>query len=463
MSEAILLRPGLATLDDWRAIYRGASVALDGVARADVEAGASALSEVLARNELLPPREDGDSASVAELLEKSRDELPPALVRLFVVLKLGSLGQGFSGIRWQALQSISDFLAAGLLPAVPTEGVSDRLALACLFTAMTGTGEVLQRDERQPAAKALKNAGLTSLKLAPQEKRALASGAQLSTAAALAGLFEAERVFQSALVTAALSASVLKPGNSVLHPRVHRLHRHRGQIDVATALRALHGGRDKLHTVEANGPAPAGEFASGLPFAMGACLDLLRQAGRTLEKAANAVTEDHQVLWQTGEFVTGSDDASSTTLAADLVALSMREIGRLAEQRIAAIERRRETAASEDDAGPLGMSGMAAGFVSENRQSAGPAGLNDSGARRLLQMAGTTALVLAIEAVAAARETSSENAGAPEAAARDLLKAQIAASGRDDEVTADLLAAAANLVRSGALAAAPGVPLPSIV
>ena len=38
---------------------------------------------------------------------------------------------------------------------------------------------------------------------------------------------------------------------------------------------------------------------------MGACLDLLRQAGATLERAANAVTEDELVLWQSEEIVEG--------------------------------------------------------------------------------------------------------------------------------------------------------------
>ena len=74
--------------------------------------------------------------------------------------------------------------------------MSDRLALAHLFALVTGTGEILGDTRRSGTSKALKSAGLKPLKLSANEKQVLLSGTELSTAFALAGLFEAERVFQ---------------------------------------------------------------------------------------------------------------------------------------------------------------------------------------------------------------------------------------------------------------------------
>ena len=47
---------------------------------------------------------------------------------------------------------------------------------------------------------------------------------------------------------------------------------------------------------------------------MGACLDLLRQAAATLERAANAVTEDELVLWQSEEIIEARPTARRSRL-----------------------------------------------------------------------------------------------------------------------------------------------------
>ena len=56
MSEnaAIELRPGVTPLADWRDIYRGAPLTLDPIARADVEAGRAAFTELLSGDRKAP-------------------------------------------------------------------------------------------------------------------------------------------------------------------------------------------------------------------------------------------------------------------------------------------------------------------------------------------------------------------------------------------------------------------------
>src|SRR3546814_13440504 len=89
------------------------------------------------------------------------------------------------------------------------------------------------------AADALARAGLAPLDLAAKEGLALLNGTQFSTANALAGLFAAETLFTAALVTGALSTEAAKGSDTPFDPRIHALRRHRGQIEVAAALRAL--------------------------------------------------------------------------------------------------------------------------------------------------------------------------------------------------------------------------------
>ena len=93
-----------------------------------------------------------------------------------------------------------------------------------------------------PAARALAEAGLKPLRLGPKEGLALLNGTQFSTAYALAGLFEAEVVFQSAVVTGALSTEAAKGSDTPFDARIHKLRGHRGQIETAEAIRRLMAG-----------------------------------------------------------------------------------------------------------------------------------------------------------------------------------------------------------------------------
>lgn len=456
MISAIELRPGLAALADWRAIYRGASVELDPIARADVEAGRAALAAILARNGSLPPNDLADaSPSIAELVEKRGEPLSAGLIRLFVALKLGSLAQGVSGARWEVIEGLASFLSHDLLPVVPAGNPDDRLALSNLFGALTGTGEVLRHGHVQPAQKALSAAGVVPLTLNPRERRALLSGNQLSVAAALAGLFEAERVFQSALVAAALSAAAAN-NHPALHSRVHGLSRQAGQIDVAAALREL----SQRGTMAASGE-PAARSGSEAQT-LGACLGLLRQAAATLTRAANAVSEDQLVLWQAEEIVDGTGDLSAVALAADQIALALRVVGDLSESRIEGLAAANVAAGPEG--GMAGIEGKAAGFMAENRERALPTALDPHGIWRLLPMVGTTALVIAIEflgATHALEGAPAKTSGGLEAVRRTVADAARPASDKG-AVAASNLASVAVLVGSGALAGAAGVTLPSL-
>jgi histidine ammonia-lyase len=455
VTAPVEIRPGRTRLAEWNAIYRGAPVALDPFARPDVEAGAVALAEILASP--APPRLDTQAPSIAELMERGGDRLPSPLVRLFVALKLGSLAQGMSGVRWDTLRGVDEFLSAGLSPAIPGEGIGDRLALAHLFAAITGTGEAVAGDKRLPAAKALSQASLHPLHLEAHERGALLSGTQLSAAAALAGLFEAERLHQSALVAAACTAMATSPPATILHPRARRLHRQPGQVEAASAFAALIGLGDIAQAANAAGPQECA--GARTPFAAGACLDLLRQAGATLERAANAVTEDRLILWQSGELVAGAEDSSSVKRAADLVAVALRTIGELSYERIAVLRGVKEEA-PESGAERRSPGARTDHFVTRLRDQA--EALTD--VRRLLPMTGTAALVLAIEFLEATRLYDAAG-DRPPARLDDVfaLVRETVSDAPDAEAFAIAdLARIAERIGSGALVAAAGQPLPGL-
>ena len=217
-------------------------------------------------------------------------------------------------------------------------GTRDRTTLAHLAGALiSATGEIQMNGDTRPAAEALERAGLAPLDVTSTEADAVLAGAPVATALTLAGLFEAEAVLQSALVAGALSSDALRASETALHPRVSQLRRHIGQMESATALRALLARApirvSKPHEQAAEAPEALRVQAEWI----GASLGTLRQMVEALAAEANAVAEDMLVIWQSAEIVTGPRVAAPLALAADAIAGALADLGTLAERRIDAL------------------------------------------------------------------------------------------------------------------------------
>jgi histidine ammonia-lyase len=445
---SIRLRAGSASLEDWRAIWRGEGVALDPGFAAGVAASAAAVARILDRGEPVYGINTGFGKlanvriAAADLAQLQRNIVlshaagvgEPSSVettRLMMALKLGSLAQGASGVRPQTLSMLEAMLDRGVAPIVPVQGSvgasGDLAPLAHMAAAMIGVGEARFGDRVLPARDALAAAGLTPIELGPKEGLALLNGTQFSTAHALVGLFEAERLFGAALVTGALSTDAARGSDAPFDPRIHALRRHRGQIDVAAALRALMASSAIRASHLVGDPRVQDPYCLRCqPQVMGACLDLMRQAAATLADEANGVTDNPLIFAEDDAALSGGNfHAEPVAFAADMIALAICEIGSLAERRIAMLV---DPALSGLPAFLTPRPGLNSGFmiaqvtaaalVSENKQRAYPASVDSiptsanqedhvsmaaHGARRLKPMARNAISVIAIEALAAAQ------------------------------------------------------------
>jgi histidine ammonia-lyase len=505
-----MLHPGSVALTDWRRIYFGAEVSLDQDCRSSIEAGARTIEAIVAKGDPVYGINTGfgklasvrigteDLATLQRNIVLSHaagvgEPLPSAVVRLVMALKLASLAQGASGVRWSTIEHLTACLKANLVPVVPGQGSvgasGDLAPLAHMTAALMGVGEFFVDGARMPAEAALARAGLTPLMLAPKEGLALLNGTQVSTALALAGLFEAERVFRAALVTGALATDAAKGSDGPFDERIQKLRRHRGQIEVAASLRALMQGSAIRASHLTNDDRVQDPYCLRCqPQVMGAVLDLLRQSGETLATEANGVSDNPLVFSETGEVISGGNfHAEPVAFAADMIAMALCEIGSLAERRIAMLV---DPILSRLPAFLTPKPGLNSGFmipqvtaaalVSENKQRAYPASVDSiptsanqedhvsmatHGARRLLPMAANTANVIGIELLAAvqgcdfhAPMKSSERLER----ARALLRSKIPHLDDDRHMAPDMERATA-LVASGALADSVGADVLPLV
>ena len=498
--------PGETSLEIWRAIYRGAVPVLPAGSRAVIEASAACVRTILARGEPVYGINTGFGrlASIriddADLLTLQRnivlshaagvgDPMPAPVCRLMLALKLASLAQGASGVQNATVDLLQAMLVHDLVPVVPAQGSvgasGDLAPLAHMAATMIGVGTILRHGIAEPAEAALAAAGLQPVVLGPKEGLALLNGTQFSLAYALAALFEAERLLQSAVVTGALSTDAARGSDTPFDPRIHALRRHQGQIDIAGTLRDLMAG-SAIRASHLVGDTRVQDpyCLRCQPQVMGAVLDLLRQAATTLGTEANGVTDNPLILTDTGEALSGGNfHAEPVAFAADMIALALCEIGSIAERRVAMLI---DPALSGLPAFLTPRPGLNSGFmlpqvtaaalVSENKQRATPASVDSiptsanqedhvsmaaHGARRLLPMAENLTAILGIELLAAVQGCDFHapmSSSPPLEQARSLLRAVVPTLDQDRFFAPDM-AIASGLIRSGAIVDSLGISL----
>ena len=237
------------------------------------------------------------SSGVGPLLDDS-------IVRLMMVLKLASLLQGFSGVSEALARFLEKLINKGLNPCVPAQGSvgasGDLAPLAHMSLAVLGLGKIRRHGEIRPAAEFLAQEGLGPLELGPKEGLALLNGTQVSTALALASLFELEDAFSAAMVSGAMSLDALQGSDVPFDPRIHSLRGHPGQVQVAQVYRELLAGSEIRESHRTCERVQDPYSLRCQPQVMGACLDLITQSAETLLTEANAVTDNPLIFAGTG-------------------------------------------------------------------------------------------------------------------------------------------------------------------
>jgi histidine ammonia-lyase len=441
------LNPEAIDLATLRQLWQGAAARLDDAAMRRVSEAAASIDRIVASGETVYGVNTGFGLLANQAIPADRlaelqtnlilshsaglgEPLPHHVVRLMIILKLLGLGRGFSGVRpvvISALQSLLDHDAMPVIPSQGSVGASGDLApLAHLIAALMGHGRVEIAGAVLPASEALQTLGMAPLELGPKEGLALINGTQASTAIALDALFTGERVFAAAIAAGALSVDALKGSAKPFDPRISALRGQPGQIRVAAAIAELLDGSAILASHGRCGKVQDPYSFRCQPQVMGASLDLLVNAARTLTAEAGAVTDNPIVFPDEDSAISGGNfHAQPVAFAADAIALALCEVGSISERRTSVLVDPKMSglpAFLTDDPGV--NSGLmipqvtAAALVSENKGLAYPASIDSIptsagqedhvsmapiAARKACQIARNAAGVIAVELIAAAQ------------------------------------------------------------
>jgi histidine ammonia-lyase len=260
---------------------------------------------------------------------------------------------------------------------------------------------------------------------------------------------------------------------------IHALRGHPGQIEVASVMRGIMEGSEIRESHRTGDPRVQDPYCIRcVPQVVGAAVDLLRMAARTLRIEANAATDNPLVL--SDAIVSGGNfHAEPVAFAADIIALAVAEIGAIAQRRVALMV---DPTLSFDlppfltpdpglNSGFMIAEVTTAALMSENKHLANPCSTDSTptsanqedhvsmaahGARRLSRMCDNLDVILGVELMCAAQgvEFRAQLATSPRlAAVLARLRADIPALAEDRFMAGDI-EHSAGLIRSGAVTAA---------
>ena len=451
MTQTLNLTPGKLTLTELRAVWAAAvPLSLDPSAYPAIDAASQAVQDIVAKGDaaygintgfglLAKTRIPDDKLEQLQrnlILSHSvgtGELMSDQVVRLLMLTKIGSLARGYSGIRRVVIDTLIALYNANIMPAIPVKGSvgasGDLAPLSHMTLAILGVGPVRVNGELMEAADALKAAGIAPVVLAAKEGLALINGTQASTALALHGLFMAERLLEAGMVTGSLSLDAAKGSDSPFDARIHEVRGQPGQIAAASIYRQLVS-NSAIRASHLVGDERVQDpyCLRCQPQVMGACMDLIGNAGRTLLIEANAVTDNPLLFQNDGVPVVvsgGNFHAEPVAFAADTLALAIAEIGSISERRVSLLIDATLSGLPPFLVRDPGVNSgfmiahvTAAALASENKSHAHPASVDTIptsanqedhvsmatfAARRLDEMAHNTAAILGIELLAAAQ------------------------------------------------------------
>ncbi|MBL5768380.1 histidine ammonia-lyase [Heyndrickxia sporothermodurans] len=315
------------------------------------------------------------------------EPFPEIVSRAMLLLRANALTKGFSGVRPLIIETLVQFINAGIHPVVPQQGSlgasGDLAPLSHLALAIMGEGEVFYKGERVPTEVALNDTGIEPVTLQAKEGLALINGTQAMTAMGVVAYIEAEQLAKQSELISSITIEALQGIIDAFDEDVHVARGYQQQVDVARRMREYLSD-SKLITRQGELRVQDAYSLRCIPQVHGASWQALDYVKEKLEIEINAAT-DNPLIFDDGEKVIsgGNFHGQPIAIAMDFMKIAVAELANISERRI-----ERLVNPSLNDlpgflspepglqSGAMIMQYAAASLVSENKTLAHPASVD---------------------------------------------------------------------------------------